>query len=266
MIETNSLIAGQLPLSVGPGAYAGNFNNEQMTEGLPALTDGTFGPSASVSGLGTTNFATCGGALGAGSSVIYAAASGSAWNLTNIVVYSGWGNYDRGGQFYNISYSTVSAPATFIPLASVGYDPMLLSGPNVPSGASANRVNIALANGGMLATNVYAVQFDFTPQTLNLDNGYSGYAEIILQGTNLPSSIVLAPKISAPKISNGNLILTGTGGTPNSGYTWLSATNLTAPIQWTTNSTGTLDGTGAFSNSIPINAGTPANFYRLRLP
>jgi len=30
--------------------------------------------------------------------------------------------------------------------------------------------------------------------------------------------------------------------------------------------TGTLDGTGAFSNSIPINPLQPASFFRLRTP
>jgi hypothetical protein len=80
----------------------------------------------------------------------------------------------------------------------------------------------------------------------------------------LPS--LVPPVLGTPKLSGGNLILTGTGGTPNSGYTWLSTTNLSAPIIWTTNSTGTLDGTGAFSNAIPINATQMASFFRLRLP
>jgi hypothetical protein len=69
-----------------------------------------------------------------------------------------------------------------------------------------------------------------------------------------------------PRISGDNLILTGTGGTPNTAYTWLSTTNLSAPINWKTNSTGTLDGSGAFSNSIPINVTNRATFFRLRLP
>jgi hypothetical protein len=70
----------------------------------------------------------------------------------------------------------------------------------------------------------------------------------------------------APDVSGGNLILTGSGGTPHSGYTWLVTTNLSVPIDWKTNSTGSLDGTGAFSNAIPINPSQPASFFRLRLP
>jgi hypothetical protein len=134
---------------------------------------------------------------------------------------------------------------------------------------AANRVAVSPANGAAkLATNVYAVKFDFTPQTPSLDYGYSGYAEIILQGTNVPPPYVAPPPppmLGAPTVSGGNLILTGAGGTPGAAYTWLTTTNLSAPIVWTTNSSSTLDGAGAFTNSIPIGA-APASFFRLRLP
>ena len=76
----------------------------------------------------------------------------------------------------------------------------------------------------------------------------------------------MAPILNKSVISGGNLILTGTGGTPNAGYTWLTTTNLSAPIIWTTNSTGMLDGTGSFSNSIPVSTSQRASFFRLRLP
>jgi hypothetical protein len=251
IVETNSLIEGRLPSSVGPGSFAGGFNNEQVTEGLPALTDGTFGPFASVSGLGTTNFATCGGAFGAGSSVTYTSATG--WTLTNIVVYSGWANYNRDGQFYIVSYSTQAAPTTFIPLASVYYNPPDLGGP------SANRVAIARLDGAPLAINVVAVKFDFTTQSGSLDNGYSGYAEIVLQGSSLPG-------FNAPYVSGGNLILTGTG-TPGGSYDLLTSTNVAAPkAAWTTNVTGVFNSAGVFSNAIPVSASEHARFFRIKTP
>jgi hypothetical protein len=75
-----------------------------------------------------------------------------------------------------------------------------------------------------------------------------------------------APTLGVPKVSDGNLILTGTNGTPNDSYTWLTTTNLSVPIKWTTNTIGTLDGNGAFSNAIPINLSQPAGFFRLRMP
>jgi hypothetical protein len=133
---------------------------------------------------------------------------------------------------------------------------------------SANRVNIAPpAGSNMLATNVYAVQFDFTPQLgySGTDNGWSGYSEIVVQGTAAPAPVL--PTVSRPTVSGGNLILKGTGGSPNAGYTWLTATNLTTPIaNWTVSVSGTLDGTGSLSNAIPVNATNGANFFRLRMP
>jgi hypothetical protein len=71
--------------------------------------------------------------------------------------------------------------------------------------------------------------------------------------------------LGTPKISGGNLILTGVGGTPGAGYTLVTTTNLAAPIIWTTNSTGILDGTGAFSNSIPVGT-APARFFWVHVP
>jgi hypothetical protein len=78
--------------------------------------------------------------------------------------------------------------------------------------------------------------------------------------------IFTAPTLGALQVAGGKLILTGAQGTPGAGYTWLATTNLSAPINWRTNSTGTLDGTGAFSNTIPINPAQPASFFRLRMP
>ena len=69
------------------------------------------------------------------------------------------------------------------------------------------------------------------------------------------------------RVSGGNLILTGTNGTPNAGYTLLTATNVTTPIvNWVTNTTGTLDGTGAFSNAIPVDVTERTRFFQLRMP
>jgi hypothetical protein len=82
----------------------------------------------------------------------------------------------------------------------------------------------------------------------------------------LPSLAPVPPVLGA-KVSGGNLIVTGTGGTPDAGYTLLSTTNVAISVaNWTTNSTGTLDGAGAFSHPIPISALQQGSFFRLRLP
>ncbi len=96
--------------------------------------------------------------------------------------------------------------------------------------------------------------------------GNGGSIQAAFDNVRLEAMPVVAPTFAVPHISQGNLIVTGNGGTPNAGYTWLTATNLTPPINWQTSSTGTLNGVGALSNSIPINATQSANFFRLRMP
>lgn len=64
--------------------------------------------------------------------------------------------------------------------------------------------------------------------------------------------------------SGGNLILTGTGGSAGGPYMLESTTNLLS--SWITNSTGTLNGSGSYSNAIPINPAQPTEFFRLVMP
>jgi hypothetical protein len=96
-----------------------------------------------------------------------------------------------------------------------------------------------------------------------LDNGYSGYAEIVLEGsTVIPPTL---PREIKATLSGGKLIVTGANGTTNAAYSVLTTTNLVTP-NWTVSATGTLDGTGALSNSIPVNRSQPAEFFLFRIP
>jgi autotransporter-associated beta strand protein len=79
--------------------------------------------------------------------------------------------------------------------------------------------------------------------------------------------VLAPPVVNPPVVSGGNLILTGSGGIADAGYTLLTTTNLATPLAgWATNSTGTFSGTGAFSNSIPISQSQAAQFFLLRTP
>jgi hypothetical protein len=252
-LATPNLIAGELPSANGPGVFTDEGCN------VTNLTDGILGYGASYG-------ASCGDDGTAVPWIVFTPTNGY-WNLTNIVVYTMWNDYGRCGQWYNLSYSTTSNPALFLPLASVGYNPF------VPENGthSANQVEIAPpVSQSLLASNVAAVKFDFTPQ-LSLNYGWSGYTEIVLQGTNVPEAVVVPPTVptafTPPRISGGNLILTGTGGKPpGHAYIWLSTTNLSAPIIWTTNFTGNLDGAGAFSNAIPVVTTNREKFFRFMMP
>ena len=182
-IAGGSAIAGLQPSSLG----SGNFNLYNAG-GVPALTDGQFGqvyPGATGS---YPAFAVCGPT--AGTVLTYTLPAFDAYgfdissSLTSIVVYGGWNDNGRDQQGYTVSYSTLSNPNVFIPLATVNYTPA------IPSGLqSATRVTLAAANGAPLATNVAQVQFDFT--TVNVENGNEGYAEVQLFGPpdNTPATV-----------------------------------------------------------------------------
>ncbi len=77
---------------------------------------------------------------------------------------------------------------------------------------------------------------------------------------------VAPPVMNPPTLSGGNLVITGSGGSPGGGYTLLSSTNVATPLtNWVTNTTGVFSGSGAFTNSIPTTNG-PQLFLKLRTP
>ena len=72
-------------------------------------------------------------------------------------------------------------------------------------------------------------------------------------------------QFGSPRVSGGNLILTGVGGTPGAGYALLTSTNVAAPLSaWTTNLVGFVDGNGAISNAVPLSTSEPTRFFRLQ--
>ena len=258
-IAAGSLIAGQLPSTVG----AGNFTDAPMAGGLPALTDGVIGEL--VSGGEVPNYATCGNvASGAGQYVIYTLkGSASGYNINSIVTYGGWPDYGRDWQYYTVLYSTVADPTNFITLGQSGYQfPQLRTG----AAPNASRVTWTSAGGGALATNVAAVEFNFTLPPLQ-ENNWQGYSELQLFGTPSQAIASKGPTVSSTTISSGNLILMGSGGTPGAAYEWLTSTNLATPLaEWIADGTGTFSSTGSFSNAIPVKTTVPALFFRLSTP
>lgn len=75
------------------------------------------------------------------------------------------------------------------------------------------------------------------------------------------------PFISSTVRSGNNLLVSGSGGTPNGSLSVLTNANIAAPVVgWGTNTTSTFDGSGNFSLSLPINAATPRLFYLIKTP
>lgn len=240
-------------VDAGPGNFSGQ--NSDNANGDPAiLSDGILGDSKSMlDACGTT---------GAGEYVIYNLITNTAtlgYDLTNLQVYGGWTDSGRRDQEYQVLYATVDNPTNFISLVSQHYLP------GDPSGSAEATRTTLVPTGGVLAHNVCEVEINWniTPQYLN---GYGGYSEVVIGGTNSTQIALVAPLITSFTRSGANLIVTGSGGLPiNAAYDWLSTTNLNPPIHWMTNLTGNLDGTGAFSNSIPINPAQPAAFFQLKM-
>jgi hypothetical protein len=212
-VAPGSLIAGQLPSSVG----SGNFSdpNGGGAGGVAVLTDGTFGWLNYWPNIGhSPTEVTCGTvAGGAGRSVTYTlSGSATGYNLTNITVSGGWGDAGRDQQAYTVYYSTIAAPAAFLQLSTVNYSPA-----NPAGVQSATRATLAPATAsGSLATNVAAVKFDFTSPAG--ENGYSGYSEISVFGAPPPQPV----NISA-QLLGAELTLTWPG--DHTGWTLQAQTN-----------------------------------------
>ena len=236
VVTNGSLIAGR-----SPSTALGDFSEEVPGRNVNSLTtsnnlgitliNGTYAATCG------TNYVTCGngadpGGVSAGSTIVYTLpAATCGYDLTNITVYGGWASNGRDQQAYTAYYSTVSAPANFIALTSVNYNPSVAA-----NMSSATRVTLTSSN-GVLAANVAAVKFDFTSPTP--ENGYCGYASITLFGTAsiAPAApAVLKAAFVTPnnfEINVGNLVIGRNNvlqSTTNlAAGTWTNETNFIAP-------------------------------------
>lgn len=245
-VAGGSLIAGQAPVS-----STGNFQIETCG-GVNYLTAGSPGTYSA----GNFNLAS-GGPSGGTSATYSLGASPTGYNLNKVVVYGGWGDSGRDTLGFSVSYSTISDPNTFVSLTS----PQTTYGYQPPGGPAAGRLTVTSSSGGLLAQNVAYVQINFT----SVPNNWSGYGQVQVFG--VPSAAPTPLGFTGTRLAGGNLIMVGAGGTPGVGYTLLSTTNLALPLsQWTTNTTGTFDGSGSFSNAIPYTVPPANRFFLLRSP
>ena len=254
----NSLIAGQ-----SPSTATGNFSEEVPGRSVSSLTAGNLGLTQIAGTYGITtspNYVTAGNGTGpdsssAGSALVYTlTGSATGYSLTNITVYGGWSDAGRDQQAYTVYYSKTNAPATFVLLGSVNYNPLN------PAGAqSATRATLTPAT-GFLATNVAAVKFDFTSPAS--ENGFCGYAAISMGG--VPTVIVATnPTNLICKVVASQLTLSW----PADHLGW----RLQAQTNNLTHGLGTnwIDVAGtAVTNqfSLPINPANGSVFYRLVYP
>ncbi|MDB6110215.1 MAG: hypothetical protein JWR69_1965 [Pedosphaera sp.] len=236
---SDSLIAG-LP----PTSFAGNFSLDASGRNVNSLTAGGSLTINQIPGNNTsTNYVTCGNGGGAGSLVIYTLpASANGYNLTKTTVYGGWKDNGRDAQAYRVFYSTVTNPTSFILLTNIDFNPL------VPLNiASATRVILADSAGGLIASNVAAVKFDFASPSS--ENGYTGYGAITVEGTNAVSpsgSPIAYQPVESPANANAGIVA-GTS------VTLTAAASGSTPIgyQWRTDG-----GSGGTLTNIPGATGT----------
>ncbi len=223
-----SLIAGQSPTS-----SSGNFSEEIPGRNINSLTAGGSLGVALINGTdgttATTNYVTCGNGTGpdgssAGATLIYNLTDfTNGYDLTNITVYGGWADNGRDQQAYTVSYSMAPAPADFLPLAVVNYNPSVANDVQ-----SATRVTLT-GSTGVLATNVAAVKFDFTSPAS--ENGYCGYAGINIFGT--PAIAPVTPTaLNATLVGSNRFVMNLGGLVVGRNYVLESATNLASGV-WT---------------------------------
>jgi fibronectin-binding autotransporter adhesin len=73
------------------------------------------------------------------------------------------------------------------------------------------------------------------------------------------------PMFTSTVVSNGNIIMSGSGGSAGGTFYVITATNVLTPLtNWVVLSTNSYDGAGNFSVTNPVSLGTPQRFYRIR--
>ena len=112
--------------------------------------------------------------------------SSNGYTITSINSIYGWQDWNSfSDQQYNVAYSTVSNPGTFISLKDVSYDPFAPGNPNDTSGVGVSSSDVLLGVTGV--TNVGALRFTFTGLTVNsVEQAGQAIREIDVSGAATP--------------------------------------------------------------------------------
>lgn len=160
---------------------------------------------------------------------------------------------------------------TTLKLNGSGVNDQVQAGTGITYGGTLNLVNISgtpLANGDsfqVFSAVSYTGSFtSITPATPGAGLAWDtsqlntfGFINVVTASSQ--------PVIGSTAVSDGNLIFSGTGGTPNGSYAVLTATNIATPlINWTSLVTNSFDNAGSFSVTNAIVVGTPQRFYSIK--
>jgi hypothetical protein len=173
----------------------------------------------------------------------------------------------------NAGNSVTLNGTTVIKLNGSGVNDEIQAGAGITFGGTLNLVNVsgsALAAGNTFqifsAASITTNAFTINPTTPGTGLAWDT-SHLTTLGTIGVVTAAAQPVIGSTKISGGNLIFSGTGGTANGSYSVMTTTNIATPLtSWVLLSTGIFDGTGAFSVTNAINPAVPHAFYLLKTP
>ena len=81
--------------------------------------------------------------------------------------------------------------------------------------------------------------------------------------------VTVTPVTIRSYASGGNIVVMGSGGPSDASlqYRVVTATNVATPLaQWTPVLTNNLDGSGNFSNAVPVDLTKPSQYYQVVIP
>ena len=182
-----------------------------------------------------------------------------------------WGGTNAVGAIAASANITLNG-TTVIKLDGSGTNDMVQAAANITYGGTLNLVNIAAHRWRLETASTSSVRRAISGSFASITPATPG-AGLAWNTNQLGSGIVNVvtapsqPMIGSTKVSGGNLIFSGTGGTAFGTYYVLTSTNLATPLaNWTPLSTNSFDGSGNFSVTNAINPGNPRQFYLLKTP
>jgi hypothetical protein len=155
LIETGSVFADQEGLGADTTASS--------------LTNGRFGPAGLNEPPGTNPEVAI---IGTNQTLTYTLGNGPnglGYTISEFRSYSGWRDTGRARQDFTLTYSTVAAPGTFVPLITFH-----------GTANTADELTVVKDDLGATLPNVFAIQFGTAG---DVQNGYVGYREFDLIGT-----------------------------------------------------------------------------------
>jgi hypothetical protein len=207
-----------------------------------------------------------------GSLVVFSGAIISPAGTNTVVTIEGPQTYANPVGTVAASSSVTLNGTTVIKLNGSGTNDMIQAAASINYGGTLNLVNIS--GSPLVAGNSFQVfsAASYTGSFASLTPATPGPG-LAWDTSQLSSGIVKVvaapsqPVISSTKLSGGNLIFSGTGGTAFGSYSVLTATNIATPLSnWTILTSDAFDGTGAFNVTNPISPGNPQQFYLLKTP